>query len=158
MINLIIILILSGADSFVDTTLDGDLGTQCALNLWKREENICMAQRASSEMRRMWSNATLRVFRKLHVPTSQAWCICRNCVYEMNGDFVAYAGSNVNASGNVDVSWSRYGEFFYGKDNRDRFSVAVRNSSIPFSSNADFYIVERPVFIVSLITIHYKNI
>jgi hypothetical protein len=98
-------------------------------------------------------HSALSVFRAKSIPHSQQWAYCEDCSFD--GDrFAVYSNASDRWS-DVDLSWTQWHDYFYPLRN-DYFQASVCVEGV--LESAVGYLVERPVFIVPLITVHVGHI
>ena len=109
----------------------------------------------------MLSESSLLVSECEGVPDNQGWSHCQHCGWE-NDKFLLFTSDNVDNRSSVDLSWSLWGEFFF-KNQNDQFkgeanSVSYLRHLLESSDDRTIYYVDRPVYILPMITFHVGHI
>lgn len=94
-----------------------------------------------------YANTTSHIdsYESLSFPTSQGWSRCKNCILR-EGQFHVISSRAYS----IKASWSQWHEFF--ADKRDIIELTSLNN------NHFDYIVRRPVFVLSIVTLHPGHI
>lgn len=96
--------------------------------------------------------SSIKVTEKKSVPDNQGWSTCENCAWK--DERLYFFGEQCLIS-KIDLSWSSWGEFFHS-DHSDIYTAScLQYQDYDFSN---YYYVERPVFILPLITFHVGHI
>ena len=95
----------------------------------------------------------LNVTEQFAVPSSQGWLHCINCSWT-DGGLIFNSNLSSNQNHSVLSSWSLWSEFFHRFQN-DRHVVHKFTET---SRNSIFHYIDRPFFIIPMITLHVGHI
>lgn len=95
------------------------------------------------------------------IPDSQGWSRCQNCGRKDN-KFIVFHSDVVDSSKavEIDLSWSLWGEFFFTTRN-DQYKAETMhedNLNLIFKSSKELFLIDRPVYILPMITFHVGHI
>lgn len=99
----------------------------------------------------------LQLFEKRAVPDNEVWSRCQNCGFS-NSKFVLFRNLAGNTSGihlvdGLQLSSSLWREFFFTQSN-DQYYSKISDCG----NTVEFNVIERPVFILPMITFHIGHI
>ena len=89
------------------------------------------------------------------VPDSTAWSRCQHCVFDTTTELVNVWHSSNTKHGTIDMAYSNWKEFFFNEKN-DRIRAQIL-LDVPRADSSAVY-VDRPVFLISLITLHVGHV
>ena len=127
--------------------------------------NLCIFKSPNVETYFQYSSVTVND--KPTVPDSQGWSVCKYCGYK-NDQFELYQRGKRHFNNSlqsqhpfarVDMAWSLWGEFFHSLHNDQYSASVVEIDDIEQIMNGErLFIVDRPVFILPMITFHVGHI
>jgi hypothetical protein len=98
----------------------------------------------------------LKVDELASVPQSQRWSRCQRCGLSLGeqNHVLVFGNDSAKLISNL-ISWSQWGEFFSAVHHNDRYyGIATSSENLTDVK----YIVDRPVFIIPIITFHVGHI
>lgn len=119
------------------------------LRLHRPLQLLLMPLNATAEV----TPSSVRVQEKYAVPSTQGWSRCQHCGLREDGKVVIFGNQTAphSAGSEVMLAWSLWGEFFH-KYNNDRIK------GVHDANYTGKYTINRPVFVLPLITLHVGHI